>query len=215
MTELSSTLNSALLVTQFIAALVGCVYFFKLKENYWKWFSVYLVVIFIQEYFLTHTSIFSLDIKNQYNLFIGMPLEFIFLYWLYAHRSLNNKKLFLLFSIVLILSILFISSMSNFRTAISLILNVGSLLLIILVILEFIKQIRNDDILKFKENKMFYINLGVVLFYFGSLPFHVFQKYLYQDYTVFIEYYYLYFLTANCIMYLLFTASFIWGKERT
>jgi len=215
MEELWNTLNSALLVTQFLAALVGCFYFFKLKGSHWKWFSVYLVIIFIQELFWIKTTIFPLEIRSQYYLFFGMPIQFLFFYWLYAQKSLNNKNIYLLFSILLIVTLLFTSSIAKVNTAYGLVLNVATLLLIILVIIEFLKQIRNDDILKFKENKMFYINLGVVLFYFGSFPFHVFQKYLYKDYTIFIEYYYVYFLLSNCIMYLLFTASFIWGKQQS
>lgn len=213
--ELWDILNSTLLVIQFLTALVGCFYFLKLKESYWRWFSVYLVIICFQEYFWGCTSIFSINIKNLYNLFFGIPLEFLFLFWLYAQKSLKNRGLFLLFAMILMATITITSYMEDVRAAISLVFDVGSLLLIILVVLEYFKQIRNDDILKFKENKMFYINAGVVLFYFGSFPFHVFQKYLYKDHTVFVQSYYLYFLMANCIMYLLFTASFIWGKERS
>ena len=215
MEELWNALNSILLVTQLLAALVGCFYFFRLKESYWKWFSVYLVLIFFQEFFWIKTTIFPQDIKQQYYLLFGMPLEYLFLYWLYAQKSLKNKTLFKLFSILLIGTIVVASNLLEVNDAYSLVLNIGTLLLIILVIMEFIKQIRNDDILKFKENKMFYINLGVVLFYFGSFPFHVFQNILYKDYKIFIENYYLYFLTSNCIMYLLFAASFIWGKQQS
>lgn len=216
MEGLWNILNTILLISQFLAALVGCIYFLKLKNNYWKWFSLYLILIFLQEFFWIKTSFFSQEIKQQYYLLIGMPLEFLFLFWLYALKSLKKKNLHKLFTFIFIVSLSLIAY-NNDRTsnAYSLVLNIGTFLLIILVIIEFIKQINNDDILKFKENKMFYINLGVVLFYFGSFPFHVFQKYLYKDYTLFVEYYYIYFLISNCIMYLLFAASFIWGKEQS
>lgn len=215
MESLSSIMKTFLLLTQFLAALIAFIYFFKLKEIRWKLFSVYLIIICLQEHFWTRTSIFSIDIKNLYFLFVGLPLEFIFLYWLYAQKSLKKIRLFLLVTFILIGVILCTYNLENIKDAHSLILNVGSLLLIILVTLEYFKQIKNDDILKFKENKMFYINVGVVLFYVGSLPFHVFQKHLYQKYPTFVENYYLYFLISNCIMYLLFAASFIWGKEQS
>ncbi|MBV1924571.1 MAG: hypothetical protein KUG68_11150, partial [Flavobacteriaceae bacterium] len=86
-------------------------------------------------------------------------------------------------------------------------------LLIILVVLEFMKQIKNDDILKYKENKMFYINIGMVLFYVGSFPYSVFRFELYEHYFSVWNIYYTYFLFTNCILYLLFAASFIWGKK--
>ncbi len=210
MEELWHILKQILLVIQLLTALVGCFYFFRLKHTYWKWFAVYLIIIFIQELLLTHILTIPTNTKQFYMLFLGYPLEFIFLYWLYARKSLNRKRLFLFCSIIY-LTISFISA--YIHTLFSINFNVGTLLLTFLVILEYLKQIKNEDILRFQENKMFYINLGVILFYVGTLPFHVFQKYLYTDYQTVVEYYYVYFLIANCIMYLLFAASFIWGEE--
>jgi len=36
--------RKVLLWIQFLAAIVGFLYFFKYKHSYWKWFCVYLVV---------------------------------------------------------------------------------------------------------------------------------------------------------------------------
>ncbi len=215
MEELYQILNHILLVIQFLAALTGCFYFFRLRNSYWRWFCVYLVIIFIQEYILTSIEFISAETNQYYNLFFGVPLEFIFLYWLYARKSLQKNTLFIVCTVLYILTCIIISSIEDVRGALSFCLNVGSLILIILVVLEYLKQIKNDSILKFQENRMFYINFGVMLFYIGSLPFHVFQKYLYLDYKSVVEYYYVYFLIANCIMYLLFIASLVWGKEQS
>ena len=215
MEDLWNLLKTFLLVLQFLAAIVGCFYFVKLKNSYWKWFAVYLVAIIIYEYSWTYLSTINDTAKYSLALIIGLPLEFIFFYWLYALKSLKRKKLFILSSVAYIV----LSGASAYffdgPTAKSFSFNVGTLLLTILVILEYSKQIRNDDILKFRENKMFYINLGVILFYVGSMPFVVFQKYLLPDFQQLVEYYFIYFLVSNCIMYLLFTASFIWGKEQS
>jgi len=94
-------------------------------------------------------------------------------------------------------------------------LTVGTILLTFLVVLEFIKQIQNDNILKFKQNKMFYINIGVILFYIGTYPFFAFENVISQaPYIDMWNAYYMYFLVSNYIMYLMFAASFIWGKHR-
>ncbi|AFL82016.1 hypothetical protein Aeqsu_2561 [Aequorivita sublithincola DSM 14238] len=215
MEELWHTIKQILLVFQLLSALTGCFYFFRLKNSYWKWFAVYLVIISIQEHVLTYILPVPVNVNQFYNLFFGLPLEFIFLYWLYASKSLRKKQLFITCSIVYIATILITYFFQETNDAISFSLNVGTLILSVLVVLEYRKQIRDDSILEFRKNKMFYINFGVILFYLGSLPFHVFQKYLYADYKVVVEYYYVYFLAANCIMYLLFIASFIWGKEQS
>jgi hypothetical protein len=91
---------------------------------------------------------------------------------------------------------------------------IGAFLLAIMVYLEFVKQIKSDEILNFKQNKMFYINIGVLLFYVGTLPFFAFDKYLYHNLNSLWSLYKTFFLFACSSMYLLFIASFIWGKPK-
>lgn len=212
MSEIHILLNSTLVVIQFITALIGTVYFFKLKKIYWKWFSIYLIIIFIQESFWK----FNVSIERQYRIayyvFFGVPLQYLFLYWLCALKSLKNKILFFLSVIAYVLIIGISLFLKNINEVFSISISIGTIILIVLIILEFIKQIKTDNILKFKENKMFYINIGLILFYVGSYPFHVLGPELHKNYLDIWNIYFTYFLIANCSMYLLFSASFIWGK---
>lgn len=203
------------LVAEFIAALVGIIFFFKLKHSYWKWFSVYLVLIFLQEFFWYERDTFSVITTSQYYAYFGIPIQFVFLYWLYALKSLKKPKLFVICMVVYIIPLLFKIYFEETDLVYSFNINIGTAILIILMILEFIKQIRNDNILVFMKNKMFYINLGVIIFYAGTYPFLVFQTELYEEHIDLWKVYYIYFLIANCLLYLLFTASFIWGKQKS
>ena len=178
-------------------------------------FAVYVVIIFLQELFWYERKVFYSITRNEYYAILGIPIQFIFFYWLYALKSLKKPKLFtaciLLFVLPLILKIYFDGVNSIF----SLSLNLGTVILIVLMILEFVKQIKNDNILLFRENKMFYINIGLILFYLGTYPFHIYNRLLYDEYNSIWNGYYIYFLITNCILYLLFAASFIWGKEKS
>ncbi|MGC4039685.1 MAG: hypothetical protein QM710_02515 [Flavobacterium sp.] len=91
---------------------------------------------------------------------------------------------------------------------------VGTFLLSAIVVLEFNKQIKSDDILKFRENMMFYINTGVCLFYIGNLPFFSFNS-LFWEHKTFFYSYYLFFLVTGALMYLLFSIALLWGKPNT
>lgn len=84
----------------------------------------------------------------------------------------------------------------------------------VLVIMEYYKQINSSEILNFSRNKMFYINLGVTLFYIGTLPFWTFFN-LIKEYSELHYIYFTYFLMSGIIMYLLFSISFIWGKQNS
>lgn len=212
MSETHSFLNSALVLVQFITALIGAIYLFKLKNSYWKWFSIYLIIIFIQECFWK----FNVSIDNQYRVayyvFFGVPVQYLFLYWLYALKSLKNKNLFLLSVIGYVLAIGASLFLKNINEVFSISISIGTIILLGLIILEFIKQTKTDNILKFKENKMFYINIGLILFYIGSFPLHVLGPELYKNHYDIWTMYQTYFLVTNIIMYILFAISFIWGK---
>ena len=83
-----------------------------------------------------------------------------------------------------------------------------------MIFLEFNKQMKTDDIMRFKENMMFYINTGVGLFYVGTLPYFAFNSLLWKDKVMFYDYY-IFFLITNILMYTLFSIALLWGKPNT
>lgn len=207
-------LSKLLLWIQLATAIIAILFFNKVKGTYWKWFSIYLVFIFIQEFFIEDVvTFFGVD-KDIYFAYFGIPIQFLFLYWLYAYKSLNNLKLTTLCIIIYALSFLPINSyFDTAKIVYSFNYTVGTLILVFLIFLEFFKQIKEDKILQFRYNKMFYINIGAMLFYVGTLPFFGLYRLIVEIPDIWNNYY-IYFLVSNCIMYLLFIASIIWGKEK-
>lgn len=176
---------------------------------------MFLIAIFCCELFGKFGARFiSYSNPSFFNYFV-IPLEFIFFFWLYAYQSFKNKKLFYVFTLIYLLSFIlnelyFIKNKNIF----SFNYTVGSFLLMFLVVIEYYRQINSDDILNFTKNKMFYINLGVTLFYIGSLPFWAFYIQLLEHRTIW-DLYLIYFRLSGIIMYLLFASSFIWGKRNS
>jgi hypothetical protein len=204
-------LKELTLVCEIIAALVALAFYPKIKNTNWKWFVFYLIFIVIETIFIKY--FISKEVRMYLYDFLIVPIEFFFFFWLYAMKSLKKENLFWTFSTIYTLSYLphlFYTELYKTINATSYI--VGCLLLFVLVILEFHKQIISDDILLFKQNKMFYINVGVTLFYIGSLPLLAFFENLYKNENTIFMIYFTYFLSSSNLMYLLFAASFIWGK---
>lgn len=208
-------LTNLLFILEIIASLTALLYYKKNKTTYWKWFTVYLFTIILCDVLIVK-FVPTLGIKKQYfHAYLVIPLQFIFFYWLYAFQSLKKKRLFWLFLILYVLSFIPVELyFTKLKVVYSFNYTIGSFLLMILVFLEFQKQIRNDDILVFQSNKMFYINIGIMLFYVGTLPFFGLYNLIVKEPEIW-NIYYLYFLLSNCLMYLLFTASFIWGKPKS
>ncbi len=209
-------LGELLLITQFLACLAGLIYWKKIKHNYWKWFAIYLTAIFLLELFSKYVLNYYPYVRQYYYGFFVIPFEFLFFYWLYAVSSKKNIKLYWLLTVLYLLSfipdILLFNGQGWFFKSFS--YSVGNLFLAIMAIIEFQRQIKSDSILSFKTNMLFYVNAGVILFYIGTLPFFAFYGLLVKDISLWRDYYNC-FILFNHLMYLLFTAAFIWGKTNT
>lgn len=212
--EYQPLLTNLLLKLEILASVVGMLLIYKHKSTYWIYFVFYLTFISFADYFsLEITNFFNIK-KQLYYAYIVIPIQFIFFYWLYALKSLKNKQLFWVCIILYLLSFIPVELyFSKLKVVYSFNYTIGTLILMYLVILEFKKQIVTDDILQFPRNKMFYINFGVILFYVGNLPFFGLYNLLIKELSIW-NIYYIYYLISNCIMYLLFSASFIWGKVK-
>jgi hypothetical protein len=200
---------------EFIALVAGIIKFKSLKNSYWKWFVFYLAYILVYEII---SYIAKVEFKYKIGLFqsyIHIPIEYLFLFWLFAVKSLQKKVLFYWFSVLFFLSFVIDTRLQQGDfTFKSLNTTIGNLLLLILVMFEFNKQIKSDAILNFIENKMFYINIGVTLFYVGNMPFFGWYMPILKYPDIWNDFY-KYFMISNCMMYLLFAASFVWGKVKS
>ena len=199
---------------EIIAAVVGLIYYNRIKKTYWKWFVLYLFYIAVYE-IITRIAAYDFAVKiDFYFAKIQVPIEFLFFFWLYAVQSFKSKKIFWICSSLYLLSLIPDESLSQgnyFFSSFNYI--IGTLILLLFVVLEFNKQIKSDNILLFTKNKMFYVNIGIVLFYIGTLPFFGLYYPIMKEPEIWNNYY-IYFMISNCIMYLLFAASFIWGKVK-
>lgn len=214
MTDFQHFLGKTLLLSEIVAAIIGIIKFNKFKNSYWKWFIYYLVFIAVSELLCEFVLCYFQNFKTYYYDFFIIPIEFLFLYWLYSYKSLSNKKLFWVSSVLYLLSLLpyFVFEGKSVINSFNYI--IGTFLLSIMIILEFNKQMKTDDILKFKENMMFYINTGVGLFYVGTLPFFAFHSLLWKDIVIWNNYY-IFFMMTNILMYTLFSIALLWGKPNT
>ncbi|WP_395052557.1 hypothetical protein [Flavobacterium sp.] len=216
MSQLQTILYNTIIFSEIICAIISIFYFKKTNKTYWRWFVIYLIFIALAELFSKFGLNYIPKLRRYYYNFFIIPVEFIFFYWLYAKKSLKSDKLFYSsLAIYFMFFILHFYSLDSIRMISSMTYTVGVFLLAIMVYLEFIKQIKSDEILNFTTNKMFYINIGVMFFYIGTLPFFALDKDMFFSDKELWSNYKTFFLFSVNIMYLLFSASFIWGKSKT
>jgi len=154
----------------------------KFKDSVYKYFSFFLIFLLITE---TVSQIFSKNNALVYNFYTLISFNFYYLFYYQIFREKKNKKIM----------ILFLSSFILFYIVDSLILTkdifyhllnntvvFGSFLTIITLIMFLFEIIKNKAIVfNIKKTFVFWVSVGLLLFYIGILPIMITFYYLKVD----------------------------------
>ncbi len=215
----SDLFRHILLGLESIAAISGFIVWRKIRHTYWKWFAVYLGIIAVTElvceFYIQHIN---QKLHADIFFYFAIPLQFLFFFWLlnqYENTKGKNKLAITSASIYimsLLIDQLFARNTSYWFLSFS--YTVGNVLLLILIIRLIFRFIRSDEIIEFKQVMMFWVASGIMIFYLGSLPYYGMFNTLSTTFGPAINLYWYIQIILNCIMYILFTLSFIWGKPK-
>lgn len=208
---------------EFLACITGFIYWRKIKNSYWKWFPVYLAIIVAAEMTGNYLNIVGTKsaIQLKLNIFnyAVIPLEFLFFQWIYL-KNANNKKAFglVIFCMALYIAGFFVDQFYFFNKKYffsSFSYCIGNLALLVCIISYFIQMSRSNDIIHFRSNMIFWVSLGLLIFYLGTFPFYAFFWEIWNHHKLTFKVYTYVSLICNWIMYSLFIVSFIWSKPKS
>ncbi len=205
--------KTALTGFEFLAAIIGFINWSKIKRTYWQYFPLYLLVLTISD--LVSIYLPSKSVNIYYTYFI-IPLEFTFMFYLFK-KNLKYDRLVWFCIVVYVMSfwIEFLYENINRKNIfLSVSYSVGNLLLLILILRYFYFLIYSERILSFYTEPMFWVSSGLLLFYLGTFPYYGLYNLLKTKYFDILVSYTWIMIFLNYAMYLLFAASFIWGKEK-
>ena len=203
---------------ELLPVITGFLYWKKVKNNYFKWVVIYLLYIFIAD--LAGAFLDMAHISNvAYYDYLVIPVEFLFLFWLFDKTFKHNpyKRLPLICAGIYLSGLLtdvvyFAKHRFPFY---SFSYSIGNLLLLILILRFFILLINSDAVLTYRRNMMFWICAGLLIYYLGSLPYYGLRNTFVLKYHNLYAIYNYITLVLDCLMYLMFSFSFIWGKPNS
>ncbi len=202
------------------ACIIGFLYWNKIKGSHWKIFPFYLAFIVIAEFagkYLHYSGHNDLKV-SMYN-YVVIPLEILFYTWLFYHefkyasiRRLPIAAACIYTSCWLLETLVF--TKKPFWWVYSFSYSVGIILMLVLILTFLYLLATGNEILFVKNNMMFWVCMGLFVFYFCTLPFFGMGNYLFTRYrNIYIGYAYAMYV-FNFIMYSLFIISFVWGKPK-
>lgn len=202
------------------ACVTGFIYWKKIRTTYWKWFPVYLGLIFLTEIVAElaihryNNELLNLSLYK----FWGIPLQILFFCWLFGrslkefgqqHWAIAGALTYLVFFII---EIMFHIEITGWFLGLS--YTVGIAVLLILFLVYFIYFSNSKGILQYRQSMMFWVSLGIILFYLITMPYWGLRNTLWEkNRTLFFAYMYLS-IALDCCMYLCFAFAFIWGKPK-
>ena len=207
-------------VLELSACVVGFLYWKKIKGTYWKWFPVYLAIIVITEIIGEYLLFARNDLQANIIIYsyFGIPIEFLFFYWLFLQKFKKTSKYkwplisAIIYIISLVVDLSYISKIEFYFESFS--YTIGCILLLVLLLIYFSGFIRSNEIINYKSSMMFWVSVGIMVFYIGTMPFYAFRAKLYAEYEDFFYIYWYIQFGLNYLMYLFFMISFIWGKPK-
>jgi hypothetical protein len=218
-----STFRHLVTFVELATAFMGTIYFYKYKHTHLKYFLYLLWYTTLTEFtgwYATKNKVlvFSDTEGVLYNLWLFNILSFITfntLFYIYF-TSLKNKK-FKKWVKIFSISYIFIYAVNwlfiqDFLYEWSELPYVtGSLFLIVLIIFYFIELMRLEEVIIYHKKLLFWISIGLLLFYTGNIPFSIeITKYalLKGIHNLFLIVWIL-----ALLMYLVFAFGFIWSDK--
>jgi hypothetical protein len=203
---------------ELLACIVGFANWKKIKATYWKWFPVYLAVIVSTEIVAEYIGniLKRKDINAHIYYFFSIPLQFIFFFWLFLRWSDSGKekKWPLIGGAIYVgawlVELLFLQESQLAFLSFS--YTIGNIVLLLLILKFFINFINSDRILGYRSEAMFWVCLGLLIFYLMTLPFFGLWNTMNYKYPDFFNKYWIVQMALDCLMYLLFALAFILGK---
>lgn len=215
-----AVLKNYLFIYVTLVGVFGLLYTRKQPKNYWTTFPWFLIGVGIMDgagLLINYIFAESYPKLNfyYYQLFV-IPFQVIYYFWLINRNIVNNRKAYYIGTVIFAVSVIvecftLVKLDGYYFNSFSYM--VANLLMLGHILRYFYQLSKNDRILFFYKERMFWVSLGLLIFWLGSLPFFGIFNYLVFNYPTLHIFYFKVVLIFNYIMYTCFLISFIWAAK--
>jgi len=197
-----------------IAALTAILFYSKYKHTVLKYFVWILIYTFVNEVSAKYVYYWWDKNAIMYNVYNTICfLYFFYVFWNFIKSKAYKKWIVysvILFSIVTLINVFIIdvferSLMYSYIT--------GACLIIFCIILYYIEILSDSRVLHIKEDLLFWISIGLLLFYVGYIPIRISRGFFTTDMDVFLTLFNVQ-RALIIVMYSCFIIGFVWTKKK-
>jgi hypothetical protein len=208
---------NTLLVFEWIAFLTSLAFFKQLKKQNLVLIPVLLFVIVFSEAIGKLVSIHALTIVSNVEWFnVMIPVQFLCIFLLF-YRQTNYRYwrgIIILFSVIITVIAVVYMLLPGKQKLNVLNYTLGVIFLSAVCLHYLYECMNSQSIIDIYTNSLFYLAIGSLLYYLGTLPLHSMWNYLYYNYrNIFYTYFYLNYI-LNITMYGFITFGIIWANRK-
>jgi len=202
---------------EFAAFLVSWLYFKGLRKRGMVLIPVLLTLVIITEAvgYLTARNIIS-SIHNGVWYNITIPVRFICIYQLFRSntRSMFWRKVLWCFTGLTLLLLVLYLVLSLSRTLNTLYYTIQAAMVACSCLHYLYECMNSNEVADVEKNPLFYLAMGTLLFYLGTLPLRSMYNYLYDHHRAVFWGYRRVSMFLNYIMYGLILFGILWAKKK-
>lgn len=198
---------------ELLTAIIALVYYKKYSGSFLQYFLYMLWLIVITEGLIWVLMKNDIIVQNNFIYNVFSSLQYVFYFLLYYNTLANTsyKKLIRVFIVAFILAVvvnfMWIQKLTVTATFHSYTFTIGAIFLIVTIGLFLVEILNTEKILYFTRYLMFWISIGLLVFYTGIIPYiislNLLPDMLGNDSLTII------FITLNIVMYSCFALGFI------
>lgn len=213
---------------EFLAAVAGTYYLFKTPNAqkiirlfvYFLWLTVFVETIGLYAAYAYFTDYKNLEFLRDspfkrnywlYNSFHVLSFGMYFFFFILHLNSAKIRRILTLTALIFLFTVIINLLYSGiFFLAYSAYSSVGGTLIIIICIMAYYYEIlKSDRILNFYKNSVFYVSIGVLIWYLVVTPLLIYSKYYTLASPDFVALHGLIIILSNVFMYGMFIIGFI------
>lgn len=194
-------------ILEYTSAIIATIKFRKFASKFTTYFLIYLWIICLVETLSPIIRGTGFPITALYSIYTFFEFNLLFLMYNSITKVEFTKKLTILFVVITTLSLFTEVYIQGIDQWVSITIVVGSILISIILILYLKEFLYSDKILNYSKSIYFWITLGSLVYYLGSIPFQAIINYLENRDLYFLQIS-LAIFAQSCVI-----IGFLWSKK--
>ena len=197
-----------------VAVFTAILFYGKYKHTVLKYFLWILIYTLVNEFAGRHLYYWLGQNAIIYNVYHTIYfLYFFYVFWSFIESKTYKKWIKYIALLFLTVTIVNAFAVNILQESLLASYIAGASLIIICIILYYIELLSDSRVLHIKENLLFWISIGLLLFHVGYIPIKISRSFFTTQMDVFVTLYNVQ-RALILVMYSCFIIGFIWTKRK-